>query len=198
MITNERIIAEAKIIGCEPAAIKAVDMVESGGAGFLPTGEPTILFEPHIFWKQLKKVGIDPNGYTTLDHKYANVLYPVWGTKPYGKPSEQHARLQLACTINKAAALQSASWGRYQIMGFNWKECGCANLQEFINKVCKDEDSHLDLFVHYILSVGLEDELIHKDFDGFARGYNGPQWQKNDYGNKLRANYQKAKLIFAN
>ncbi|WP_262919099.1 N-acetylmuramidase family protein [Niabella hibiscisoli] len=39
----------ARQLNCEVAAIKAVAEVESKGDGFLPTGEPKILFERHIF-----------------------------------------------------------------------------------------------------------------------------------------------------
>lgn len=196
MITRTKIIDSATFLGCDPAAIMAVDLTESSGSGFLTSGEPAILFEPHIFWKQLKKLKIDPNP-LAASPLYKGILYPVWGTLPYGKSSQQHARLQLACKINREAALMSASWGRYQIMGFNWSSCGCDSLQTFIDKMYKSEDDHLDMFIKYVKSQDLDDELIHKDFDGFALGYNGPQWRKNDYGNKLRENFKKAKLLLA-
>ena len=38
----------------ELAAVKAVNEIESSGKGFLIDGRPRILFEGHIFWKQLK------------------------------------------------------------------------------------------------------------------------------------------------
>ena len=45
----------------ELATVKAVNEVESSGKGFLLDGRPRILFEGHIFWKQLQKKAIDPN-----------------------------------------------------------------------------------------------------------------------------------------
>ena len=51
----------AELLGVEVAAIKAVLEVETGNkGGFLAVGKPTILFEGHIFWSQLKNRGIDP------------------------------------------------------------------------------------------------------------------------------------------
>ena len=49
----------AELLGCEPAALKAVQQVETGGrGGFFSPGRPAILFEGHIFWTQLKKMRI--------------------------------------------------------------------------------------------------------------------------------------------
>ena len=55
----------AEQIGVEPCAVKAVVDVESGGDGFLPDGRVKILFEGHVFWKELQKRGINP-GRTTI------------------------------------------------------------------------------------------------------------------------------------
>ncbi|MFV0410244.1 MAG: peptidoglycan-binding protein, partial [Paracoccus sp. (in: a-proteobacteria)] len=38
----------------ELATIKAVNEIESTGRGFLIDGRPKILFEGHVFWKQLQ------------------------------------------------------------------------------------------------------------------------------------------------
>lgn len=185
MITRQQYQNAALDLGCETAAIMAVAEVESKGSGFLADGKPMILFEPHIFWKELRKRGIKP--------VVSDVCYSVWGTKPYGRYSEQHDKLEKAAAINREAALCSASWGRFQIMGFNWKACGCASLQEFINAMYKSEDEHLRLFVNYIQSQQLDDELKELDWAGFARGYNGPAYTKNKYDIKLAEAYTKFK-----
>jgi hypothetical protein len=183
MITEKQFIASAKLIGCKVGAIKAVAEVESSGGGFLPTGEVKILFEPHIFWKQLRLAGITP--------VVSDICYPVWKTKPYGKVSEQHGKLQQAVLIHRESALKSASWGLFQIMGFNYKMCGCKNIQEFINKMMLSEDSQLELFTNYIINSHLDDELRNLDFKGFARGYNGASYAKNKYDIKLQNAYNK-------
>jgi len=187
MITEKQFKQSAAALQVEPAVIKAVAKVESGGSGFLPDGKPVILFEPHVFWKELRKIDIDPTRYKG---EYADILYPVWGTRPYGGSSKQYARLERAAKINREAALASASWGKFQIMGFNWRMCKCSSLQQFINAMYKSEDEHLRLFTNYILSANLDDELRNKDWKGFARGYNGPLYYKNSYDKKLAAAYK--------
>jgi hypothetical protein len=189
MISEVQFKQSAQDLRCEVAAIKAVEKVESGGAGFLPDGKPVILFEPHIFWKELRAVGVNPETICGFD----DILYPKWGTKPYGKVSQQHARLERAVTIHREAALKSCSWGKFQILGTNWKMCGCTSIQDFINKIYQGEDKHLELFVNYVKSAYLDDELRLKDWKGFARGYNGPLYYKNQYDIKLKKAYESFK-----
>jgi hypothetical protein len=188
MLSEQAFMDAANELGVEVATIKAVAEVESSGSGFLPSGEPKILFEPHIFWKELRKRNINPKDYLPFNE---DILYPVWGTRPYGKVSEQHGRLQKAVRINNEAALRSASWGKIQIMGFNHVQCGFNLLQSFINAMYKDEDSHLLAFTNYIIATHLDDELREKDWAGFARGYNGASYHKNKYDTKLALAYAK-------
>lgn len=181
MITEKQFQASAKAIGCNVKAVKAVAKVESNGGGFLPDGQVTILFEPHIFWKQLRLAGITPT--------VSDICYPVWKTKPYGKMSEQHGKLQKAVAINRNCALMSASWGLFQVMGFNYKACRCKNIQEFVNAMMESEDKQLELFTNYIINSHLDDELRNLDWRGFARGYNGASYEKNNYHTKLQNAY---------
>jgi hypothetical protein len=190
MITEQQYQAAAKAIGCEVAAIKAVDSVESNGGGMI-AGRPVILFEPHIFWKELRERKIDPTKFTAT---HGDILYPVWGSKPYPKGQDaQHARLERAVRINREAALESCSWGRYQIMGFNHKLVGSPTIQDFINRIYKGDAEHLTMFVQYIKAVKLDDELQNLDWKGFARGYNGPSYTKNQYDIKLKRAYDRFK-----
>lgn len=190
MISEKQFADSAKELNVEVAAIKAVAEVESSGDGFLADGKPKILFEPHIFWKELPKKGIDPNLFM---EENPDILYPKWKSGAYGPVSKQHDRLQRASKINREAALLSASWGRFQIMGFNWKACGAASLQEFVNDMHESEDKQLHRFTKYIRSTFLDDELRNHDWAGFARSYNGPMYVKNKYDTKLRTAYLKYK-----
>ena len=190
MISEQQFAHSALSLNVEIAAIKAVADVESSGDGFLADGKPKILFEPHIFWKQLRTKGIDP---AMFMEENPDILYPKWKPGAYGPVSRQHERLERASKINREAALQSASWGKFQVMGFNWKTCGAASLQEFINDMFESEDKHLLRFTIYIKNTFLDDELRGHDWAGFARGYNGPQYQKNRYDIKLKTAYLKHK-----
>ena len=185
MITEQAYKDSAETIGCEVAAIKAVAEVESSGDGFLSDGKVKILFEPHIFWKELRKAGITP--------VESDICYPVWGSKPYGKVSAQHGKLDRAIEINREAALKSASWGKFQIMGFNYAAAGFATVRDFVNAMMISEDAQLMAFTTYIKTSHLDDELRLKDWKGFARGYNGAAYAKNNYDKKLAAAYTKFK-----
>lgn len=183
MISEQVYQRQAKRLGCDVAAIKAVEEVESNGRGMLPDGRPKILFEPHIFWRELRERGIKP---ITSD-----ICYKDWRPGAYGPVSAQHSRLERAAAINRDAALESCSWGKFQIMGFNFKLCGCANIQEFVNKMYQGEESQLDLFVTYLINVGLADELRDKRWPAFSFRYNGPRYAENKYDTKLAKAYKK-------
>jgi len=188
MITEQQYIESAKQLNVEVAVIKAVAEVESSGEGFLSTGEPKILFEPHIFWKQLEERGIDPKLHVKGNE---GILYEKWGEKPYGKISEQHDRLQKAVEINREAALCSASWGRFQVMGYNYSYLEYPSIQFFVNQMYKSEDEHLKAFLKYVEKNDLKGYLQKKDWTNFARGYNGKSFAKNKYPEKLLAAYKK-------
>jgi hypothetical protein len=57
----------------------------------------------------------------------------------------------------------------------------------------ESDDNQLQAFCSYIKHVGLDDELKAKDWAGFARYYNGPEYKKNAYDTKLAAAYSKFK-----
>lgn len=190
MITENQFSKSAEDLGVEPAVIKAVAEVESNGEGFLKDGRPKILFEPHIFWKQLRQRNIRPEGHTAGNE---DILYPIWKSGKYGPVSKQHDRLNRATRINREAALSSASWGKFQIMGFNCKRCDCTDVENFVNRMSMSEDEHLSIFVCYIKSTFLDDELRARDWKAFARAYNGAFYWKNSYDKKLQAAYLKYK-----
>ena len=189
-LTDDQIKAAAEAAGLDPAALKAIDEVESRGAGFLPDGQPVILFEGHIFWKQLIARGLGP---AALAPGHEDVLYPKPDQSKYlGGPAE-HRRLQKAAGLNREAALCSASWGRFQVMGFNWKVCGFQSLQDFINAMYRDEAGHLEACLGYIKGTGLMPALKRLDWAVVAGCYNGPGYAANNYDVKLARAYAEAK-----
>jgi peptidoglycan hydrolase-like protein with peptidoglycan-binding domain len=180
----------AEDLGVEPVAVKAVREVEAGGAGF--RGErPKILFEGHIFWKQLQQRGIDPGRHETGNE---DILYPRWtdAIRKYYR-GDQYARLEKARTINEDAALESASWGLFQILGYHWKSLGYASIQEFVERMHKSEGEHLQAFARFLKANDLVKYLKALDWAKFARGYNGPAYKQNKYDEKLAAAYEKNK-----
>lgn len=165
----------AKAIGCTVAAVRAVNDVESRG-GFFADARPKILFERHIFHRQT-------GGRFDASHPGISNASPGGYI---GGPAE-YDRLAEAIACDRAAALKSASWGAFQIMGFNHKLAGFADVESFVAAMVSGQGAQLDAFVKFIRNSGLDDELIRKDWAGFARGYNGTDYAKNKYDTKLAA-----------
>lgn len=188
-LTLEQIQACADNLGVPVAILQSVHQVESRGDGFNSDGSPVILFEPHIFYKQLTKKGL-----TAIRDKVMrecpDLCYLKWGTKPYGKSGEfQHQRLTAATQYHRESALESASWGLGQVMGFNWQALGYVSLQAFINAQYRDEASQLDTMCRFIRVNGLVDELKTQNWSAFAYRYNGEGYKENHYHTKLAQAY---------
>ena len=165
------------------AVVKAVCEVEAPRGGFLRyNNEPVILFERHKF-------------HQFTEGKYTKQHPDISNPRPGGYLGykQEHLRLQEATNLDREAALKSASWGRFQIMGFNYKLCGFSKLQNFINAMYHSEKSQLDAFVKFIKSVKLQDELQRLDWHGFSRAYNGKNYWKNNYAERLEKAYNKFK-----
>ena len=92
-----------------------------------------------------------------------------------------------AQVIDRQCALESASWGAFQIMGYHWKTCGYETLQQFINAQ-QTAAGQLNSFVRFIQADSrLSRALKAKDWATFARIYNGPGYAANKYDVKLAA-----------
>ncbi|NTZ40864.1 N-acetylmuramidase family protein [Enterobacter sp. JMULE2] len=172
----------AKELECEVAAIKAVAKTETGSYGSYFKFEdnddyvPAILFERHHF------------------HKYTNGKYdqfevisnPVAGG--YGATSIQYAKLVKAYTLDKKAALKSASWGKFQILASNYATAGYASPEDFVFALSKSEKNQLKAFVSFIKADRVLLRSIRtKDWLSFAKRYNGPR--QKGYDLKMGRNY---------
>jgi len=180
----------ANDLGVEVAVVKAIKDVEAGGSGYVFSNHPTILFESHVFWKELKKRGINPSNYNDTD-----LLNETWnqGKTHYVGGVGEHARLRKASLINSDAANASASWGLFQIMGNNYAKCGCRSVSEFVERMCKSESEQLMMFVAFIKKNNLHRFLKGKEkqWASFAAGYNGSRYKENQYDTKLMEAYDK-------
>jgi hypothetical protein len=97
--------------------------------------------------------------------------------------------------VDRDAALQSASWGIGQVMGYNYSVAGFATLDEIVAAMVKDEESQLLATASFIKSNGLDGALRRQDWVAFARGYNGRDFKSNDYDARLAAAHAKWKTI---
>ncbi len=178
----------------ELAAVKAVNEVESSGKGFFVDGRPKILFEGHVFWDQLKKAGIDPASISNASN--ADVLYRKWSKAHYLGGPREYERMEKAMGLLadpkvKAAALASASWGSYQIMGYHSAKLGYSSVQEFVDQMYVHERNQLDAFGRYITEFGCIAHLRAKNWARFANCYNGAGYAANRYDTKMARAYQK-------
>ena len=172
-----------------PAAVKAVIKVESRGRGFDREGKAIILFEGHIFWKELTNIGIDP--YSILRGN-EDILYQKPNYKYYNRP--QYPRLEKAKNIDEVVALKSASYGMFQVMGFNYKLAGFTDVESMVHTLSQSEKNQLEAFIHFLKNTACYKDLKAKDWASFARHYNGSMYKVNQYDTKLEKAYHNSKL----
>ncbi len=190
-LSDKDITSFAKAFNLEIPVVKAVQEVESSGRGFLADHRPTILFEGHIFWRQLEKRGIDPRPLVSGNE---NVLYPKWTKDFYEGKAKEYTRLEKAKNVGTQseileAALASCSWGMFQIMGFNYHLTDTFDVLDYVVKSRRSEAEHLTAFGHFIENTNLLKPLREKDWTTFARGYNGSGYQQNRYDERLEEAY---------
>ena len=185
-ITDFDYILLGKLLDVDPDIIHAFVKVESGGSGFLKSGKPKILFEGHVFWKELQSVGISPLKFQPGNQ---DIIYKSWTTKYYKGGEAEWDRLERAIKIHKVAAQKSASWGILQVMGTNWKATGCKSLEEFIKEMSTSEFHQLLLGIEFIKTSGLVKYMATLDFKNLAKGYNGEGYAANKYDIKLKNAY---------
>lgn len=179
----------ARALRCAVAAVKAVCEVEAPEGGFDADGRPRILFEGHKF-------SAATGG--RYDRSHPTLSYPTWTRAHYARGptadarnAGEHQRLQAAALLDRPAALASASWGKFQILGANFKACGFATLQAFINAMYASESTQLDAFIRFVKHEQLDDEMRELRWADFARRYNGPRYAENNYHGKLAAAYRR-------
>lgn len=197
LLRNATLVAAAKRLGVELAAVYAVNEVESLGEGFLANGKPKILFERHVMHARLalpRHEGDDPAALMAhandLERLYPNLVNPRPGG--YAGGTAEHQRLAQARMLDATCAAESASWGAFQVMGYHWQRLGYASLDDFITRMAKDEAEHLEAFVRFIEA----DPALHKALKGkkwaqFAKLYNGPAYARNLYDVKLERAYER-------
>lgn len=198
-ITFDEIEKGARWLNLEPCLLQAVVEVESNGDGFLPDGRPKILFEGHIFWKQLEMHNRHPLKHLT-DRTYLerygrvdDILYKTWTKAHYLGGAKEYDRLERAKKIHSESAMCSASWGLFQIMGFNFAVCGYSTVYKMVDAMKDGYSGQLEAFGGFMTGNNLIKPLKAQDWAKFARGYNGAGYAQNKYDVKLKQAYEKCK-----
>lgn len=216
-VNNEDIESAAKDLKCEPSLIYAIARQESGHSSFIKIGDrtvPTILYERHWFRKLTKPNKSSPSPYEEKFHDICGPAYHKTKKQTTGKKSEkktvlidvmtgseanpddiygppnipQYKRLVKAYQLNKSAVLQSCSWGKFQIMGFNYKSAGFDDVFGFVKAMCSGDPAHIKAFLKFAKSNAvLLDGLRNKNYEKIAEGHNGASWKtiNKDYASNI-------------
>lgn len=199
-LSDADIIAAATSLKCEPGLIFAIAKQESSHSSFFKLGKrtiPKILYERHWFRKLTKPNKKTPSPYeakypdicgpayhlTTVKKKVVldrvTMLPPVADDVYGAQGKHQYKRLVKAFQLDQSAALQSCSWGKFQIMGFNYKNAGFKDVFAFVKAMSAGDAEHMKAFLKFaksnpILLSGLQN----KNFEKIAEGHNGGSWKK--------------------
>ena len=184
LLTESDYVLASQALGVEVATVKAVAEVESRGSGFLPSGKPKILFEGHKFSKFTQR---------EYDSAEPTISYRKWTREHYKGGEREYERFWIASALDKRSALLSTSWGKFQIMGFNYGLCGYNSVENFVHDMELSEGLQLLAFIKFIENSNLVKYLKKKQWARFARRYNGKGYKKNKYDEKLSKAYQKYK-----
>ena len=189
--------AAAKTLGVSVAHIQAVAEVETKSAPFWSWANncTPILFERHQFdrelikpWKAGQTVASLTQARAAIRISDPDICNPVGGG--YGVQSIQYGKLARAAAFGETPALNSASWGSFQIMGYHGIHIGWHSTQAFVRSQQASQQDHLRAFVRFILNDRrLHTALRNSDWATFASIYNGPKHDRYDL--KMAAAYNK-------
>lgn len=182
----------------EPAALLSVVEVESAGKSLEQDGRtPRLLFERHVFYRELKKAK------ATADLSRAQLeglAHSDWRRetqyKDQGTSAKRLALFQRARTINEECAIRSCSWGVGQTMGFLAEELKFGDAKKmFAYMVTGGVPAQVECMVREIKRKGIDKHLNNHAWAAFAKVYNGPKFAENKYDTKMASAYEKWKVM---
>jgi hypothetical protein len=187
LLTKKDYIEAAKNIDCEVAVIQAIAEVESSGCGFI-NDKTKIRFEVHKFWafwgrdnKAIFKRNFKFNKLLRWrGHKYLSS--DRWLYVHSNQITERDA-IAIAFKYSDRATKLATSYGKFQIMGFNYELAGYETLDKYVSSMHISERNHLKAFISFCISTKAAKYLRNKRFYSFARIYNG---KKNAFGYSKR------------
>jgi hypothetical protein len=141
--------------------VEAFGMVESGGkTGFNELGLPKIAYQGHHF-RRLSKHIYDKT-HPDLSYIYPHIpAGPQWKINNASQAKSWDC-LRRAYELNPEAALMAASWGTFQVMGFNYMVYGYSDVFLFANDMKLNSSKHFDAFIAHCTENGLIPNLITK------------------------------------
>jgi len=173
--------AALDVLGTGAAELWSVLSVETKGFGYFNDRRPQILYERHIFSKRTNR---------KFDKTNPDISNPkAGGYGPTG--GHQYDRLQIAIGLDRTAALESASWGIGQLMGFNCGLSGFDDVESMVTAMMASESDQLMAMAKWVVANNLHKPLGKHDWAGFAKGYNGANFAINQYDKKLATAFAK-------
>jgi hypothetical protein len=170
----------------EPESLLAVVQVESDGKSLeIDNKTPCLLFERHIFYRELVKV--KGPAQAAVQMGLANTS---WQPKTqYKDQRTSQMRLDLfarASKLSQICAIRSCSWGVGQTMGFLAEELKFrdANMM-FSYMVAGGVPAQVECMVREIENKKLTSKLNNHQWAAFAKVYNGPGYAQNNYDTKM-------------
>ncbi len=198
----------AEGLKCETAVLKAIADVESKEAAFVLVNKagglwrPNILYERHYFSQLTSgRHDHDPDiswpkpfrSRSRLGHQDKDMPSGSVGEVDiYG--SRSYLRLIKAYRLDADAALQSCSWGKFQVTGREYATCRMPTPAAFIELLCTSEVKQIEMlatFIRHKADGKLWKAVKAKDWDKIALYYNGAQYKIFSYHTKLRTAYEK-------
>jgi len=167
-------------LGVRAAELWAVLTVETRGCGFLADRRPLILFERHYFSRLTQG---------RFDAEAPDISNKQWGG--YRGGAYEYDRLARAVKLDRTAALRSASWGIGQVMGDNFTASGFQDAELMVKAFVGSENAQVEGMARFIKSSGAARQLAAHNWPAFAAAYNGSDYARNSYDERLRAAYQK-------
>ena len=164
-------------LGVHAAEFWSVLTVETSGCGFLEDRRPKILFERHVFSER---------AHGRFDASNPDLSNPKPGGYGSGGAA-QYARLEAAMRLDRTAALESASWGLGQVMGYHAKSLGYRDVQAMVDDMCQSESLQVLAMARFIDGKKLGGPLRSHDWPRFAEGYHGANYRINNYDTRLAA-----------
>lgn len=138
-------------------------------------GRVKILWERHVFWRLNVEAGVDMEK-VALANLHLCGEGGIINSKPftkYGSHDAQYAKMKQAHALFPQAALESASYGKNQIMGYHWKRFGFSSIEAFVEAISQEQ--YANNFLDYWLasSPSAVTALQQQNFRKFCRRYVG-------------------------
>jgi len=197
----------AKQFGISLAMLQAFLEVESAGSGFFTDwkGQPRIKiqFEPHWFKRLLPAAKLQHiyDLWDKQEKKKAKLteteklLLHNWQIAVLNKVDVQQAEWQsfnCAYAICPDTAMQSASWGLGQVMGFHYKDLGYKSVAAKVEAFKQSEYEQVKGMLTFCQKKkGLMEAMQARNWDRVAYLYNGADYAKGSYHLKLAKAFSK-------